>query len=304
MRGSTKEIAAVVLTCGAIFVVGVFYPWWRAQVDRNDDARADPHHIAGGLYFVGAPDVTSFLIAGPDGHALIGSGYENTAHKIADNIAQLGFDVRDVRVLLATGGRLDDAGGFAELQRASGAELWANAGAADAIAAGKSVAIDMGELQATVFGWVGITDYPAARVDHRVADGDIVRVGPLTFTAHVMPHAPTCTTWTFAVREGTRDFQVVHRCRLEVPANAGDDTANDAGRRADFEQSFRALRSLPVDIWLTSQGREYGRYRKFQASLSAADPVAPFVDREGYLRAIDDAEARLRAAVTPPPSQQ
>jgi metallo-beta-lactamase class B len=158
--------------------------------------------------------------------------------------------------------------------------------------------MDMGEVQATLFGWAGITDYPAARVDHRVSDGDVVRVGPLTFTAHVTPHAPTCTTWTFTVRDRDRDFNVVHRCRLEVPASLQrDDAAEYAARRGDFERSFAALRRLPVDIWLTPQGREYGRYRKYQASLSAEDPVTPFVDREGYLRAIDDAEARLKAAL-------
>jgi len=53
------------------------------------------------------------------------------------------------------------------------------------------------------------------------------------------------------------------------------------------------LRSLPVDIWLTAKGREYGRFRKYQESLSAEDPAAPFIDPHGYLASIDDAEAVL-----------
>jgi metallo-beta-lactamase class B len=54
------------------------------------------------------------------------------------------------------------------------------------------------------------------------------------------------------------------------------------------------LRGLPVDIWLSSHGKDYGRFRKFDASLHAADPVAPFIDREGYLKSLDGAQATFR----------
>jgi hypothetical protein len=54
------------------------------------------------------------------------------------------------------------------------------------------------------------------------------------------------------------------------------------------------LRDLPVDIWLTPQGREYGRFRKYQESLTAEDPAAPFIDPDGYRLAIDEAEAKFR----------
>jgi metallo-beta-lactamase class B len=64
--------------------------------------------------------------------------------------------------------------------------------------------------------------------------------------------------------------------------------------RADFERSFRTLRSLPVDIWVTSHAREFGSYRKFSERARVADPVASFIDRDGYLRYIDSAEMRFR----------
>lgn len=64
--------------------------------------------------------------------------------------------------------------------------------------------------------------------------------------------------------------------------------------RADFERSFRTLRSLPVDIWVTAHAREFGRYRKFRERERVPDPVAPFIDRDGYLRSIDSGEMRFR----------
>jgi metallo-beta-lactamase class B len=64
-------------------------------------------------------------------------------------------------------------------------------------------------------------------------------------------------------------------------------------QKADLERSFRVLRSLPVDIWVTCHARWWGRYRKFVARGTAKDPVEPFIDPEGYRAYIDSAEAEL-----------
>jgi metallo-beta-lactamase class B len=63
---------------------------------------------------------------------------------------------------------------------------------------------------------------------------------------------------------------------------------------ADRERSFRVLRSLPADIWVTAHARWWGRYRKFVASTTAKNPVDPFIDREGYRAYIDAGEAEFR----------
>jgi metallo-beta-lactamase class B len=297
------QLAVGAVIALVVFVAGVLYPMWRTAVDSNRDARADPHHIAGNLYFVGAPDVTAFLLIGPDGHVVIGGGDRNTGRKIIDSIEQLGFSVKDVRMLLATDPHLDEAGGFAVLQQATGAALWASDANAEVIARGGASDPSVVYTPYRLLARIGVTAYDAPRVDHRVTDGDTVRLGPLALTAHITPgHAPGCTTWTFTVEEGTRNLHVVHRCGLTPPIGASlVDPERPPGIRADFEQSFRILRHLPVDIWLTSHGREYGRYRKYQESLAvqgatgevAGDPVAPFIDPKGYLESIDRAEAAL-----------
>ena len=282
-----------------VLVALVVYPIWRNAVDKNRDARADPHHIAGGLYFVGTPDLTSFLLIGPDGDILIDGGNENSAHKIIDNIAQLGFDIKKVRILLASSAGIDHAGGLLGLQQASHAELWASDENAEVIASGGRRDPGKIEIEDQFATWVGVFRYPAPRVDHRIKDGQVVRLGPLAVTAHI---APGCTAWTFTVHEDDpappgagRDLRVVHRCDLPVPSRGmlGDPKVAP-GVRADFEQRNRMLRSLPVDIWISSYGRDYGRFRKFDASLHAADPIAPFIDPEGYLKSIDQSEAKLR----------
>jgi metallo-beta-lactamase class B len=62
---------------------------------------------------VGANDVTSFLLTGPDGHVLIDGGYPGTAPMIMASIAELGFDIRDVKLLLNSEPHGDHAGELA-----------------------------------------------------------------------------------------------------------------------------------------------------------------------------------------------
>jgi metallo-beta-lactamase class B len=280
-----------VLVAVAVFVGGVLYPMWRQAVDTNRDARADPHHIAGDLYFVGDPADTSFLLVGDKGNLLIGAAGQDDAHKIADNIKQLGFDIKDVKALLAAGP--NDS--LAAVQQASGAELWASDGSAEVIASGGADDSRTVYLPYRLMRWAGVTTYPPARVDHRVKDNETIRLGSLAVTAHVTPGTGFCTAWTFTVRDRDRDLHVVHRCGLELPYGASlVDPQRPDGIRAEFERTLVMLRNLPVDIWLTPQGREYGRFRKYQESLTAEDPAAPFIDPDGYRKSIDEAEATFR----------
>ena len=294
-RRTLIQVAIGGVVAVAVFVGGVLYPRWRQAVDTNRDSRADPHHIAGNLYFVGDPAETSFLLAGDNGHALIGSAGQKAAHKIADNMKQLGFDIKDVRMVLAAG-QFDS---LAELQQASGAELWASDASAGVIASGGKNNPNVVFITYRLLARVGITSFPPARVDHRVKNNETVHLGSLAITAHVTSSGFDCTAWTFTVRDRDRDLHVVHRCGLEVPYKASlVDPEQPPGIRKGFEQTVVMLRNLPVDIWLTSPGREYGRFRKHQESLKADDPAAPFIDPDGYRTSIDQAETTFRTLVT------
>jgi metallo-beta-lactamase class B len=141
--------------------------------------------------------------------------------------------------------------------------------------------------------WIGILNYPAARVDHRFKDGDTIRVGPIELTAHITGgHTRGSTSWSFRVRDGDRVLNVVSACDLGV---LGVSKYPEQG--ADRERSLRVLRSLPADIWVTNHARLWGRYRKFVARDTAKNPVDPFIDPEGYRAFLDAAEAELRQGI-------
>jgi len=250
---------------------------------------AEPFRIAGNFYYVGANDVAAFLITGPQGHIVLDAGYPTTAMMIMGSIAKLGFDIKDVKVLLNSEPHPDHAGGLAVIQRVSGAQVWASDASADVIAGGgddRAMALPLRMLM-----WLKLTGYPAARVDHRFKDGETIRVGPIAVTAHITGgHTRGCTSWSFPVRDGDRVLNVVSACDLGVLGGT-----RYAEQAADLERSFRVLRSLPADIWVTCHARWWGRYRKFVASAKARDPVEPFIDPEGYRAFVDAAETEFRS---------
>src|SRR5262245_27015395 len=69
----------------------------------EDQTTAFPaHKIVGNVYYVGTRTLTSFLITTPQGHILINSTYERNVRTIEKSVAELGFKLADVRILLAT----------------------------------------------------------------------------------------------------------------------------------------------------------------------------------------------------------
>lgn len=291
MNRPTRPQARLILLAATIVLVVVLGMQWRASIRRNRSVPDEPFHIAGNLYYVGSTGVTSFLLTGPEGHVLIDGGYPETAPLIIGSIAKLGFDIADVKVLLNSHAHFDHAAGLRELQEASGAELWVSERDADIMAAGGAGDRSFGPLR-----YVGLGRFPAPRVDHRFADGATVRVGPITLTAHVTAgHTPGCTSWSFPVGDGERELLAVSVCSLSLlPFMSFGEDESYPGITADFERSFRTLRSLPADIFLGSHGNFFDLARKRRESIGAADPVAPFIDREGYRAYIDNAERRFR----------
>ena len=116
-----------VLSALALVLVGR----WLNETKVGGQGYAQPFRIAGNFYYVGATDLAAYLITGPEGHVVLDGGMPTTAKMIMASIAELGFDIMDVKVLLHSDPRPEHAGGLGVLQQASGAELWASEASAD-----------------------------------------------------------------------------------------------------------------------------------------------------------------------------
>jgi metallo-beta-lactamase class B len=256
-----------------------------ARAQANGESRAmnqpvPPFHIIGNIYYVGASDVTSYLIVTPAGDILLDGGFVETAPQIEANIQTLGFKLADVKILLSSHEHLDHAGGLADLKRLTGAQFVTLAEEAPGLENSPS--------------------FPAITPDRIIHDGDTVDLGGVKMTAHLTPgHTRGCTTWSMVTEDNRKTYNVVFVGSASVLPNYKliDHPGNPAtypGIEADYEKTFRVLKSLPCDVFLASHGQFYSLVQKRQA-MSKNPARNPFIDPAGYRAYIKRAEAAFRA---------
>jgi metallo-beta-lactamase class B len=243
------------------------------EEDRRWNAPVEPFRIIGNIYYVGAAEVTSFLVTTREGHILIDGGFVETAPMIQANVAKLGFKVRDIRILLNTQAHYDHAGGLSAMRAASGALF---------------MAMDR-EVPLLLRGGLGDPQfkdrfpYPAISADRTLKDGDLVSLGGTTLTARLTPgHTPGCTTWTTTVRERLRRYDVVFVCSASVPESyrlVGNEKYPDAA--ADYRRTFATLDTLAADVFLAAHGSMFDLLKKAERLRAGGGPN-PFIDPAGY----------------------
>jgi metallo-beta-lactamase class B len=193
-----------------------------------------PFRIIGNIYYVGAANVSSFFIRTPQGAILLDAALPETAPLIEKSIAELGFSIKDVKILLNSHAHYDHCGGLAELKALSGAQMIASERDAVVLSSGKG----------------GAGPFPAVRVDRMIADQQTVQLGDVTLTAHLTPgHTKGCTTWTMPVTDRGKTYRVVFYCSTSVV----DKLVNNSAYPdivADYERSFAELKKMPCDVFL------------------------------------------------------
>src|SRR6186997_1693602 len=81
------------------------------------DEPAEPAKIIGPIYFVGTKGLGSFLIKGSEGDIVLYTGMPGSGPMIEKSIVKLGFDPKDVKLILTGHAHCDHAGGHAYLQK-------------------------------------------------------------------------------------------------------------------------------------------------------------------------------------------
>lgn len=256
----------------------------QAQNRRDNDPVA-PFQIASGLYYVGASDIASYLISTDEGLILIDGGYETTAPQILANLKTLGFEPKQVKILLNTHAHLDHAGGLAAVKAATGATLYSSAEDGALMARGGKGDFFLADR----------APYPPVKPDKVVTDGQAITLGGVTLTAHLTPgHTKGCTTWTFPVKVDGVERQALVLCSLTVlPGYRLAKDPSYPGIAADYERSYATWAKLPCEVFLASHGQFYGLAEK-RAAMKPGAPN-PFVDPEGCRTFFTGAKARLDA---------
>lgn len=237
------------MSLGVFFILGLLVQNASAHTASDSSCVNDPSWIApqkpfrvyGNTWHVGPRGLGVFLITAPTGHVLIDAGVPGTAALIETNIRSLGFQLRDIKWILNSHAHCDHAGGIAQLARASKAQVIAGAADRDLLARGGRDDPQYGDR----------FPFPPVRVTRTVSDGESLRLGGLTITAHLTPgHTKGNTTWTWKSCEDTRCLDMVFVGSLSAPGYKLIANPKHPDIARDYEHSFAAVEALPCDIAL------------------------------------------------------
>ncbi len=268
-------------------------PSGRAQMRELEAKRMKPlapFRILGNLYYVGASDISAFLLTTPAGHVLLDSGPVEMLPMLERNVAALGFRLADVKLLLNSHAHYDHCGGFAEVRRRSGARILASEADGDEMARGGRGDFAYGD------------DYPFEPVspDRRIQDGERVQLGGVTLTAMLTPgHTRGCTTWLTRIEEDGAGHDVVFLCGLTVSPFKLTNNPVYPGLVEDTRRSIARLRTVPSDALLAAHGFWFDLGGKAARLARARLDHAPnpFLDRGELGRHLDEMQHDLDQAL-------
>jgi metallo-beta-lactamase class B len=240
------------------------------------------HRMIGNIYFVGSRGLASYLITTPAGHILINSNLKTSVPLIRESVEKLGFHFSDVKILLISHAHFDHDAGSAEIKKLTGAKYM--------VMDGDVAVVESGGKSDFQYGEDATAQYPAAKVDQVLRDGEQVVLGGAVLTAHkTAGHTRGCTTWSLRVSEAGKSYDVVIVGSPNV--NPGYKLVNNTrypGIAEDYARGFRVLKSLPCDVFLGAHGSYFGMEAKY-ARLNASG-ANPYIDSAGYKNYVTERE--------------
>ncbi|EOI3501545.1 CSR family subclass B3 metallo-beta-lactamase-like protein [Cronobacter dublinensis] len=236
-----------------------------------------PFGIWPGVWYVGTENLSSVLLTTPQGHILIDAALDESAPQIKRNIEALGFRLTDIRYIVNSHARLDQAGGIARLKMWSGAKVIASHANAQQMARGGKEDFALGDALA----------FPPVTVDVEAQDGQQWHLGGLTLTALFTPgHLPGATSWRVTLADGTT---LLYADSLATPGYQLDHNRNYPTLVADIRQSFTRLQAQQVDIFLANKGERFDLTGKM--ARKARGEERAFIDPEGVRRYVAQSRA-------------
>lgn len=245
-----------------------------------------PFQIYGNTYYVGTDQLSAILITSDYGHVLIDAGLPESAAQIAANIEALGFKVSDIKGILNSHAHLDHAGGIAELQRLSGADVYALRPANEVLMAGKLPKDD------PQFGAKDTSFPPVPRV-WVVQDDQLLGLGSLRVRAVATPgHTPGGTSWTWDACEGSKCLKAVYADSLTAVAADKYRFSEHPEVLAAFQHSFTRLEAEPCELLLTPHPAASKLFERLDKPRNTLDSVRDAGACKAYVQGARDALAK------------
>jgi metallo-beta-lactamase class B len=207
-----------------------------------------PRKVFGNTWYVGTCGISALLITGDDGHVLIDGATPEAGPMIVESLRTLGFDPKDVRVLLNTHEHIDHAGGLAAIQQATGAPLRARRPGLIALRKGD---MDVRDPQVPF----RMPAFPPVPIIETLPDNAEVRVGDLRIQTHATPgHSLGGTSFSWTSCEAGVCHAMVFADSLSAVAPDSYRFGNPAASPAFatmLRSSFDTVAALPCDILIS-----------------------------------------------------
>ena len=222
-----------------------------------------PFSICGNLYFVGTYEASSHMIDTGDGLILIDTGYAETADVIIESLSTLGYDVRDVKLVLISHGHGDHSDGTPKIVERSGARVLMH--------------------EADVRYLKGFTP------DGYLHDGDVVRLGNTeVLCLHTPGHTAGVISFFFGVEEDGQVYRAgmfggagVNQLKKAFLDRRAEGPCLPLCWRADYFGSVERLRGEQVDVFIGNHAWNNKTHEKYEQKL--ADPTKnPFINEKAW----------------------
>jgi len=242
--------------------------------------KIEPYKAFDNVYYVGICWVSAWLITSPNGHVLIDTLYGPYTSQMLDNIRQLGFDPKDIKLVVVTHGHVDHAGGIGQLK--------------SELAPGTHFAMTKegwreGAEESSHPRWPWVMIEP----DIVLTDGQTVTGGDVAIQAFETPgHSMGTASFAFDARDGTRTYRAFTVGGLGLNRIRGPEQVEA------YISSVKRIRDLtrdgarPVELHLTTHGFSTGlnEARDLLKTRKPTDPH-PLVDLPGFRKQLDDLQA-------------
>ncbi|HFK5570787.1 TPA: GOB family subclass B3 metallo-beta-lactamase [Elizabethkingia meningoseptica] len=261
---------------------------WKAQVvkepkNTNEEwSRSyQPFRIAGNLYYVGTYDLASYLIVTDKGNILINTGLAGSLPMIKENIKKLGFNYKDIKILLLTQAHYDHTGALKDLQTETGAKFYADSADADVLKTGGKSDYEMGKYGAT---------FKPIKPDILLKDQDKIKLGNTTLTLlHHPGHTKGSCSFIFETKDENRNYKVLIANMPSVIVDRKFSEIKDYPNiQADYAYTFKAMKKLDFDLWVASHASQFDLHTKHKEG----DPYNPqvFMDKANYFTSLNSLE--------------
>ena len=234
----------------------------------------EPFALFGDTYYVGTRGLSAVLITSPQGHILIDGGSPESAPLIARHIRQLGFKPEDIKFILNSHDHFDHAGGISELQKLSGAVVLASVQGEKVLRSGQP---SKGDPQYSTLRSMK----PVANT-RAVADGEVVKLGPLAVTARYTPgHTQGGISWTWRSSENGNRAAMVYADSLNAIAAKPfrySDSKSYPNALVDIKKSIATVAALDCDILISAHPGASGLWERLAKQAKSGN--AAFIDRQ------------------------